>query len=47
MSKIYDVEKMYGQDFSIVTTNAPSNIIKQAKKLLSNTLLISSPQNET
>lgn len=47
MSKIYDVEKMYGQDFSIVTTNAPSNIIKQAKKLLSNTLLISSPQNDT
>ena len=46
MSKIYDVEKMYGQDFSIVTTNAPSNIIKQAKKLLSNTLLISSPQDE-
>jgi len=46
MSKIYDVEKMYGQDFSIVTTNAPSNIVKQAKKLLSNTLLISSPQDE-
>ena len=45
MSKIYDVEKMYGQDFSIVTTNAPSNIIKQAKKLLPNVLLISSPQN--
>ena len=45
MSKIYDVEKMYGQDFSIVTTNAPSNIIKQAKKLLPNILLISSPQN--
>lgn len=46
MSKIYDVEKMYGQDFGIVTTNAPSNIIKQAKKLLPNTFLISSPQNE-
>ncbi len=46
MSKIYDVEKMYGQDFSIVTTNAPSNIIKQTTKLLSNTLLISSPKNE-
>lgn len=45
MSKIYDVEKMYGQDFSIVTTNAPSNIIKQAKKLLPNIFLISSPQN--
>ena len=44
-SKIYDVEKMYGQDFSIVTTNAPSNIIKQAKKLLPNILLISSPEN--
>ena len=44
-SKIYDVEKMYGQDFSIVTTNAPSNIIKQAKKLLPNILLISSPKD--
>ena len=45
-SKIFDVENMYGQDFNIVTTNAPTNIIKnQNTKLLSNTLLISSPSD--
>lgn len=47
MSKICDVKNMYGQDFNIVTTNAPSNIIKNnSSELLSNTLLISSPNDE-
>ena len=47
MSKICDVKKMYGQDFNIVTTNAPSNIIKDpTTELLSNTLLVSSPQDD-
>lgn len=45
MSKICDVKNMYGQDFNIVTTNAPSNIIKDSSELLSNTLLISSPDD--
>ena len=47
MSKICDVKNMYGQDFNIVTTNAPSNIIKDSSaELLSNTLLISSPNDD-
>ena len=47
MSKICDVKNMYGQDFNIVTTNAPSNIIKNSsEELLSNTLLISSPNDD-
>jgi len=46
MSKICDVENMYGQDFSIVTTNAPTNVIKNPNaKLLANTILICSPNN--
>ena len=47
MSKIFDVEKMYGQDFSIVTTNAPSNVIKNSEMdLLPSIMLISSPEDE-
>ena len=47
MSKIFDVEKMYGQDFSIVTTNAPSNVIKNSDiNLLPNIMLISSPEDK-
>jgi hypothetical protein len=47
MSKIFDVKNMYGQDFSVVTTNAPTNIIKSSQtKLLANTILISSPEDE-
>ena len=47
MSKIFDVKNMYGQDFNIVTTNAPTNIITDpSTELLANTLLISSPSNE-
>ena len=34
MSKICDVKNMYGQDFNIVTTNAPSNIIKNSSEEL-------------
>lgn len=48
MSKIFDVEKMYGQDFSIVTTNAPSNIIRNSEiNLLPNIMLVSSPSDES
>lgn len=47
MSKIFDVEKMYGQDFSIVATNAPSNVIKNSEiNLLPSILLVSSPEEE-
>ena len=52
MSKVGDIKKMYGQDFSIVVTNAPAEVINNyttyshGPKLLSNILLISSPMNK-
>lgn len=42
MSKLGDVQKMYGQDFGITVTNAPSSIIKSSSNLPKNMLLISS-----
>ena len=49
MSKVGDIKKMYGQDFSIIVTNAPAQVINNyttyshGPKLLSNILLVSSP----
>ena len=49
MSKVGDIKKMYGQDFSVLVTNAPAEVINNyttyshGPKLLSNILLISSP----
>lgn len=52
MSKVGDIKKMYGQDFSIIVTNAPAQVINNyttyshGPKLLSNILLVSSPMKE-
>ncbi len=45
MSKLYDIEKIYGQDFGIAVTNAPSTVVKKSSNLLKNILLISSPED--
>ena len=44
MSKLYDIKKIYAQDFGIAVTNAPSTIVKKSSNLLKNVLLISSPE---
>ena len=52
MSKVGDIKKMYGQDFSIIVTNAPAQVINNyttyshGPKLLSNILLVSSPMED-
>lgn len=47
MSKLYDVKKMYGQDFGIAVTNAPAGIVSSSNSLLKNMLLISAPKSSS
>lgn len=44
MSKLYDIKKIYAQDFGIAVTNAPATVVKKSGNLLKNVLLIASPQ---
>ena len=44
MSKLYDIKKIYAQDFGIAVTNAPSTAVKKSSNLLKNVLLIASPE---
>lgn len=44
MSKLYDIKKIYAQDFGIAVTNAPSIAVKKSSNLLKNVLLIASPE---
>jgi len=46
MSKLCDVQRMYGQDFGIAVTNASSYVVANSSKLLSNMLVISSPSDK-
>jgi len=47
MSKLCDVRSMYGQDFGVIVTNAPSNVIQTMEgQLPKNMVLISSHNTE-
>lgn len=45
MSKLGDVNKMYGQDFGVAVTNASADIVANSERLMSNMMIISSPMN--
>ena len=39
MSKLYDIKKIYAQDFGIAVTNAPSIAVKKSSNLLKNVFM--------